>query len=63
MLRLFPWITSLPLEAIKAQGAVADTIRRLAKEIVATSQIDNKDAGKDLMTLMRTLNGIFVDAC
>ncbi len=49
ILRLFPCITSLPLKAVQAQGAVADTIRRLAKNIVANSQVDNKGKGKDLM--------------
>lgn len=56
VLRLFPWITSLPLEAIQAQGAVADTIRKLAKDIVANSQIDEKGKGKDLMSLMLKAN-------
>lgn len=53
VLRLFPWITSLPLEAIQAQGAVANSIRKMAKEIVAGGQIDEK-GGKDLMSLLRT---------
>src|SRR5258706_11941421 len=56
VLRLFPWITSLPLEAIQAQGAVADTIRKLAKDIVANSQIDEKGKGKDLMSLLLKAN-------
>ena len=56
VLRLFPWITSLPLEAIKAQGAVADTIRKLARDIVANSEIDDKGKGKDLMSLMLKAN-------
>jgi len=56
VLRLFPWITSLPLEAIQAQGAVADTIRKLARDIVANSQIDEKGKGKDLMSLMLKAN-------
>ena len=56
ILRLFPWITSLPLKAIQAQSAVADTIRTLAKDIVANSQIDNKDDGKDLMSRMLEAN-------
>ena len=55
-LRLFPWITSLPLKAIQAQGAVADTIRKFAKDIVANSQIDNKVNGKDLMSRMLQAN-------
>ena len=56
ILRLFPWITSLPLKAIQAQGAVADTTRKLAKDIVANSQVDNKGDGKDLMSLMLQAN-------
>jgi cytochrome P450 len=56
VLRLFPWITSLPLEALQAQSAVADTIRKLAKDIVANSQIDEKGKGKDLMSLMLKAN-------
>ena len=51
VLRLFPWITSLPLEAIKAQGAVAERIRELAKAIVANGQIEK--GGKDLMSILR----------
>ena len=54
VLRLFPWITSLPLEAIQAQGAVAQRIREIAKDIVARGQIDEK-GGKDLMSILRTL--------
>jgi cytochrome P450 len=53
VLRLFPWITSLPLEAIKAQGAVAERVRQLAREIVANGQVDEK-GGKDLMSILRT---------
>ena len=56
ILRLFPWITSLPLKIIQAQGAVADTVRKLAKNIVANSQIDNKGNGKDLMSLLLKAN-------
>ena len=56
VLRLFPWITSLPLKAIQAQGAVADTIRKLAKDIVANSQVDNKGSGNDLMSLLLKAN-------
>ena len=56
ILRLFPWITSLPLKAIQAQSAVADTIRKLAKDIVANSQFDNKGDGKDFMSLMLQAN-------
>jgi cytochrome P450 len=52
VLRLFPWISSLPLEAIKAQGAVASHIRGLAKDIVEQSMGDTKD-GKDLMSILR----------
>ena len=55
ILRLFPWITSLPLKAIQAQGAVADTVRKLAKDIVA-NQVDNKGSGKDLMSLLLKAN-------
>ena len=58
VLRLFPWITSLPLEAIQAQGAVAQRIREIAKGIVAGGQIDEK-GGKDLMSILRTLNSRF----
>ena len=56
ILRLFPWITSLPLRAIEAQGAVAETVRKLAKDMVANSQIDNTGNGKDLMSLMLQAN-------
>ena len=56
ILRLFPWITSLPLKAIQAQSAVADTVRKLAKNIVANGQIDSKGNGKDFMSLMLQAN-------
>ena len=56
ILRLFPWIISLPLRAIEAQGAVAETVRKLAKDMVANSQIDNTGNGKDLMSLMLQAN-------
>ncbi len=56
ILRLFPWIASLPLKAIQAQSAVADTVRKLARDIVASGQIDNKGNGKDLMSLMLQAN-------
>lgn len=52
VLRLFPWITSLPLEAIQAQGAVANRIREIAKDIVASGTVDEK-GGKDLMSILR----------
>lgn len=53
VLRLFPWITSLPLEAIQAQGAVAQRIREIAKAIIAGGEVDEK-GGKDLMSILRT---------
>ena len=56
ILRLFPWITSLPLKAIQAQGAVAEAIRTVAKGIVANSQINNTGNGRDLMSLMLQAN-------
>ena len=56
ILRLFPWITSLPLKAIQVQGAVADTIRTFAKDIVVNGQIENKVNGKDLMSRMLQAN-------
>ena len=56
VLRLFPWITSLPLKAIQAQGAVADTVRKLAKDIVDNSHVDNKTSGNDLMSLLLKAN-------
>ena len=56
VLRLFPSIISLPLPALKAQVAVSDTIRNLAKDIVANSQVDNKGRGKDLMSLLLKAN-------
>ncbi len=56
ILRMFPWITSLPLKAIQAQGAVADTVRKLAKDIVSNSQIDDKRNGRDLMSRMLRAN-------
>ncbi|KAG8799766.1 hypothetical protein FRC16_004399 [Serendipita sp. 398] len=56
VLRLFPWITSLPLEAIQAQGAVANRIRELAKGIVSNGEIDEK-GGKDLMSILLRANG------
>ncbi|CAG7846127.1 SubName: Full=Related to cytochrome P450 {ECO:0000313/EMBL:CCA66807.1} [Serendipita indica DSM 11827] len=54
VLRLFPWITSLPLEAIKAQGAVAERIREIAKAIVSNGQIEK--GGKDLMSILLRAN-------
>ena len=58
VLRLSPWITSFPLEAIQAQGAVAGTIRELARDIIANREIDKKGKGegKDLMYLMLKAN-------
>ena len=56
VLSLSPWITSLPPEAIQAQGAVANTIRELARNIIASSEIDKKGKGKDLMYLMLKAN-------
>ena len=56
VLRLFPWITSLPLKAIQAQGAIAETVRKLAKDIVANSRAENKTSGKDLMSRLLKAN-------
>jgi cytochrome P450 len=58
LLRLFPSITSLPLSSFQAQVAVGDTIRKLAKAIVANSQVDNKGNGKDLMSLLLKANAL-----
>jgi len=58
VLRLFPSITSLPLSALQAQVVVADTIRNLAKNIVANSQVDNKGDGKDLLSLLLKANAL-----
>ncbi|PVF95589.1 cytochrome P450 [Serendipita vermifera] len=55
VLRLFPWITSLPLEAIQAQGAVAERVRQIAREIVSNGQVDEK-GGKDLMSILLRAN-------
>jgi cytochrome P450 len=59
VLRLFPWITSLPLEAIQAQGAVANRIREIARKIVADGEIDSK-GGKDLMSILRTSSSLMM---
>lgn len=52
VLRLFPWISSLPLEAIQAQGNVAKRVRELAKGILDQGKGDEK-SGKDLMSVLR----------
>ena len=56
VLRLFPLITSLPLPIFQAQVAVSDTIRNLAKCIVANSQVDKKSNEKNLMSLLLAAN-------
>ena len=56
VLGLFPSITSLPLPALQAQATVTNTIRDLAKDIVANSQVDNKGNGKDLLSLLLKAN-------
>ena len=53
-LQLLPWITYLPLKAIKAQAAVVNHIREFAKQIVDSGEID-PNGGKDLMSLLREL--------
>jgi cytochrome P450 len=58
VLRLFPSITSLPFPAFQAQVAVAETVRKLAKDIVTNSQVDNKGKGKDLMSLLLKANAL-----
>jgi cytochrome P450 len=58
VLRLFPSITSLPLPPFQAQVAVADAIRKLAKDIVANGQVDNKGNGKDLLSRLLKANAL-----
>jgi cytochrome P450 len=58
VLRLFPSITSLALPPFQAQVAGADAIRKLAKDIVANSQVDNKGNGKDLLSLLLKANAV-----
>ncbi|PVF92585.1 cytochrome P450 [Serendipita vermifera] len=54
-LQLLPWITYLPLKALKAQAAIVNHIREFAKEIVDRGEIDTK-GGKDLMSLLLRAN-------
>jgi hypothetical protein len=61
-LQLLPWITYLPLKALKAQAAIVNHIREFAKEIVDRGEIDIK-GGKDLMSLLRKLNTNYVILC
>ena len=56
VLRLFPSIISLPLPALQAQDVMFDTIRNLAKYIVANSQFDKKGNDKDLMSRLLKAN-------
>jgi cytochrome P450 len=58
VLRLFPSITSLPLPPFQAQVVVTDTIRKLAKDIVASSQVGGMGNGKDLMSLLLKANAL-----
>ena len=53
---LFPSITSLPLPAFQDQVAVTAGIRKLAKDIVANSQVDSKGNDKDLLSLLLKAN-------
>ena len=56
VLRLFPSIASFPFPTLQAQVDVTNAIRKLAKDIVANSQVDNKGRGKDLMSLLLQAN-------
>lgn len=61
-LQLLPWISYLPLKAIKAQSAVTNHIRAFAKQIVDNSQIDT-NRGRDLMTLLREWRYTITSLC
>ncbi|KAG9035945.1 hypothetical protein FRB95_010153 [Tulasnella sp. JGI-2019a] len=57
VIRTFPFITNLPVEAIQAQGEIRTIIRRLGKQIVAERKAAEEGGelrGKDLLSrLMR----------
>lgn len=51
VLRTFPFITSLPIPAIQAQGAIKTTVRKLAQDIISRS--DDLQRNTDVLSLLR----------
>jgi len=50
VLRTFPFITSLPIPAIQAQGEIKTTVRKLAQQIMNS---DNPQRNTDVLSLLR----------
>jgi hypothetical protein len=49
VLRTFPFITSLPIPAIQAQGEIKTTVRKLAQQIMLS---DNAQRNTDVLSLL-----------
>ena len=50
ILRTFPFITSLPIPAIQAQGEIKTTVQKLAGHIMRS---DNLQRNNDVLSLLR----------
>lgn len=64
IIRIFPWLLSLPLEAIQAQGAIRRIIREIALRIVRNREATQDTSGKDLLSVllrMKSNSGMDLD--
>jgi len=50
VLRTFPFITSLPIPAIQAQGAIKTTVQKLAQRLIDSDRSENNT---DVLSLLR----------
>ncbi|EIN08194.1 cytochrome P450 [Punctularia strigosozonata HHB-11173 SS5] len=54
VLRMFPWITQLPLPALKAQGEANVIVRQIAKKLIANANTD--DDRRDILSRLLKMN-------
>lgn len=60
VLRTFPFITSLPIPSIQAQGELKSTVRKLALHLINSDSSDNLHGNTDVLSLLCVYLLLFV---
>ena len=57
VLRTFPFITSLPVEAMQKQGETKQIVQKLARELIASSSLEGNT---DILSLLGAYSSVFL---
>ncbi|EIN08207.1 cytochrome P450 [Punctularia strigosozonata HHB-11173 SS5] len=52
VIRMLPWLTDLPIPALRAQGITNQIVRRIAHKLIANARLDSVVKGNDVLSML-----------